>query len=951
MANPLRRRSPIRKSGGCSFILESLGFEDDAGLAVWASRELVSRRDGFLGGFRQMTFLDFEPRCQAHWRVLEHAVQKMPSVRATLPFEADPARAEVYEAVTGTRDRLVSLGFEEMHADREIWRPAGLREAEDCLFREGAVVASGAGLAIRGAPQGDGTARVVAREARRILDQGNAPSDLLILFRQWTPQAELILEMLHAWGIPAWSEHRAPLDSNSAVAALRLAMRIPAEDWETDLLVRLLRHGQVHPDRHGADPSTLVGAASAIKESRVFRGGRALILNALNRAASEQNPKPLQRERAAASFELVEWFTGLLDRANRRRIWSAQVDQLLELAHQLGLDRLPPARLALDQLRDLLEERGEMNALLRRGEPERPLSWNEFAREVTRILDEAPLQGDSPPLTSHVRLATVDEVRGARAKFVFLADLSEGTFPARDAVEPFLAIKPGESPSATARIAYSREAIRFLGVLGVAELGVIFFYPTTDAKGQEILRAGFLDDLLASLTPEVERRCHESHVRFHPALLDQPDLTVPAADHRVRIVANARESGDLSELENLASVYEERLALQGTASALEVMQFRAYGTPFSEFDGKLRDGFAILDVGDRFNAEFLFSASQLETYIGCPFQFFAKYVLKLHVHDDRDELGEDFTERGSRIHGLLEELEKNRKDLENEMESERIERISLNKTLHEELANPTGVDLGLRVIEDRRIERVLKQYKVQLGDYERNSPSRPIPHFFELKFGQSTESKPQDIPYPPLQIGQGQSGVKLQGMIDRIDLVNTERGSAFRIIDYKSGKGPSAPQVKSGQMLQLPLYALAVERLVLADEDKTLLDVGYWELKQDGYKSIRFESWAEDQGMLEEHVIKVVEKLRQGVFPVNPGKDGCESYCEFRSICRVRQVRSAHKEPGDAIVPAIALSASALRAKRKAKETGPTANAERPESPGVVHARPLGDAPLGGDQG
>ena len=65
----------------------------------------------------------------------------------------------------------------------------------------------------------------------------------------------------------------------------------------------------------------------------------------------------------------------------------------------------------------------------------------------------------------------------------------------------------------------------------------------------------------------------------------------------------------------------------------------------------------MLDIAESFASEYRFSASQLETYIACPFQFFCKYVLKLEPAERRDEIDEDYTERGSKIHDILETLE------------------------------------------------------------------------------------------------------------------------------------------------------------------------------------------------------------------------------------------------------------------------------------------------------
>ena len=79
--------------------------------------------------------------------------------------------------------------------------------------------------------------------------------------------------------------------------------------------------------------------------------------------------------------------------------------------------------------------------------------------------------------------------------------------------------------------------------------------------------------------------------------------------------------------------------------------------PFCEYDGKLKDGAAVLEVDAEFGPGYCFNASQLETYICCPFKFFSKHVLNLKPVDERDELDEDYTERGSKIHEVLESFE------------------------------------------------------------------------------------------------------------------------------------------------------------------------------------------------------------------------------------------------------------------------------------------------------
>jgi hypothetical protein len=106
--------------------------------------------------------------------------------------------------------------------------------------------------------------------------------------------------------------------------------------------------------------------------------------------------------------------------------------------------------------------------------------------------------------------------------------------------------------------------------------------------------------------------------------------------------------------------------------------------------------------------------------------------------------------------------------------------------------------------------------------------------------------------------------------------------------------------VKQALYLQLPLYALAVERLVLARKQR-LYDVGYWSLGRDGFKPIRFLEWDEDQDRLEGYVVALVDHLRHGIFVVDSRKDDCTSRCEFASVCRIGQIRGLNKRRDDGL--------------------------------------------------
>ncbi len=114
---------------------------------------------------------------------------------------------------------------------------------------------------------------------------------------------------------------------------------------------------------------------------------------------------------------------------------------------------------------------------------------------------------------------------------------------------------------------------------------------------------------------------------------------------------------------------------------------------------------------------------------------------------------------------------------------------------------------------------------------------------------------------------------------------------------------------------------MAVEQIILAEQVITLRDVGYWALRKDGYKPIAFEEWKAVQEALESYVAELVERLRKGVFVVDSQVDGCEGFCDYRAICRIRQARLASKHHDRALAPEFSVARAGR--KRRGPDTGP----------------------------
>ncbi len=160
--------------------------------------------------------------------------------------------------------------------DRELFRAdAHLRPA-----------LSGAGLQILGGPRGEGQALLIARRVRAALAAGVDPDDVLILVPREDDDVATIRATLATWGIPVAPGPTRRLATFPAVAALRLALRLPVEGWEVATLARLLRNGAIAWSRLDlGDPYRRFEVAAAVCATRVLSRSR----------QAPQGPRPRDR--------------------------------------------------------------------------------------------------------------------------------------------------------------------------------------------------------------------------------------------------------------------------------------------------------------------------------------------------------------------------------------------------------------------------------------------------------------------------------------------------------------------------------------------------------------------------------------------------------------------------------------------------------------------------------
>jgi len=460
------------------------------------------------------------------------------------------------------------------------------------------------------------------------------------------------------------------------------------------------------------------------------------------------------------------------------------------------------------------------------------------------------------------------------------------------------------------------EMFLFYEVVTRATRRLVFSYPALDESGQPLSPSPYLK--------EVELACGAGRIPrtelsdLSPIPAGKEPLT--AAEFRVKAVATALD-GNVSLLAGLLRRETSPGIAGNILAGLGLADERRQRDVFGPAEGMLTSDAARAALAVWFGPERTFSATELEHYAACPYRFFLDKVLRLEPVEEWT-LAMDYLARGRRAHELLAIFHRRLNQQRGgpaspaEESDDACARL-LRQTLADVYAQPAAgpIRAALEEIDRRLLTRWIADYRRQHAQYDalwEGFDGPPRPTHFEISFGRPARelSDPASTPQP-LELGDEHLRVRLAGSIDRIDLGRIAGQPVFNIVDYKTGGSAAlvADAVARGYALQLPIYALAAEQLLLAERGALGWQAGYWQLKENGFKArqaLRLgarsaegvaadAAWQELRQAALRAVLSLVRGMRGGQFPVFNEDPRCTGYCGFSTVCRIHQIRSLEK--------------------------------------------------------
>jgi len=915
----------------------------------WSARDQLSR--GHWGAFGQLSFVivdGFSDFTHTQYEILQLLAEKTETMTVSLPLETPLRRSDLFAKPQAAMRRLSGSSTQPKEPQRQtVFKQAALAYVAEHLFenpREITPSESAEGIQLIEATGQQGEARAIAAEIKSLLAGGCSPVDIVVTFRSLTDYADLIRETFQAAGIPYSCRAPISLSNCAVIKALRAILDLAQEDWPYNRLLGLLRNNYIRPVWPEIQAEEAADTVLAQLRRFQLRGGQREIIRRLERAAEpwesaeDLSPKyrekmEAQRQAAGVASDFLNRLASTLQPLQKKQMWREWADTLVGIGRELGLTLAPaeePKSLREAQLRQrdvrawtvfeqTLYATVEFQERLSGGD--KPIEFARMLEDLTDLIQQTSIT-DEDPISGRVRVFDADQVRNLDVPYLFVGGLTETGFPLRQGEDCFFSEADRRQfnerglPLEHRTSRTQDEMLLFYGVVTRARQRLILSYPAMNLSGQPLLPSPYLLALKKLFGEEAIplTRCTElDPVPSISGMLTETDFRIAAMDQALK--KDAAPLRSFFETPGHEPVVRSLLAATDMAEA----RFKTHG--FTPYEGLIDNQQLKRDLERRYSPDHQFSATELDAYAACPFKYFASHLLNVNPLET-PELQTEYLRRGLLVHDILKRLHREYIDLLDSTESEdpTADHAALIARFEELLAqelssHPHDPQLTqvLDEIETRLLNEWGTEYAKQWDAYREHCRKTlggpPTAMLYEAGFGSAPgDDAPGESPANAdcLELGVAHRKVKVRGRIDRIDVGEIAGQKVFSVIDYKTGGSSryKKKDLKAGNLIQLPLYAMAAERLGLVEEGAIPAELIYWFVKEKGFDSYLStldtsadeltsdDVWLELQNYLETHIPEMAARIRRGEFPVyNPDKD-CTKHCEYKMTCRVGQIRA-----------------------------------------------------------
>jgi len=500
----------------------------------------------------------------------------------------------------------------------------------------------------------------------------------------------------------------------------------------------------------------------------------------------------------------------------------------------------------------------------------------EHLDRIVSIVHGSQFQIREKPGTG-ITVTSLEQIRELDYSTIILCGMYEGSSPLAYTADTFMGRELPDSEERHIR----RERMSFYLSLvhhapSIKERTFLLTYPSMSSELNELIRSHFLDELMLvtgmNPTTDICKQANKNDarvefLRYLTTKEEQTDTMIHEGDHH--------------SLQNILQ--------QWTSPS----QLTRKHTP-THLKPDVRTTFSI---------------TELNEYAECPYQYFAKRILRF-AEEESSSAWMSALENGLFFHHVLHQFYTS--PLFPSRGRHHVEPIVLHpekkEEYHKELI--AIAEREFRLIDFQHPFMDIERQTI-FGDTERGIKGR-LDMWFEMEWNnmQSSVYKPalfeigfgnKNDTIPAIDLGKG---LVLKGKIDRIEI--SEDLTSFVIADYKTGKNiPGNADINKGKEQQMPLYALAAEQFLQHEFGLPQIKAHhavYYSLHNCTSKVVMDPEQKRSPALKLDQLLPLsqqyVESIHNGNFQVKTKKDADCDHCSFISMCRIHAMPPMKGEVG-----------------------------------------------------
>ena len=755
---------------------------------------------------------------------------------------------------------------------------------------------------------------LIAKEIKNLVtDKGIEPNQICVVFNLIHKYSPIVRDIFSTYGLPFNLTDRFSLNTSPAVISVINFLEILENDFYYKNIFRALSSGYLKTGN--IDLSNLLHASVNLKIISGLKNWTDSLLRGINQPGDfdDDENASIYKEIYKKALEDIHQLEERLDPFSKRMTLKEFEKNFLNLIFSLDLHKKiinndhdgfingnETIEKNIKAVTVFIETVKEILNLFELEYPENEKFSLKFYLNNLRTAVSSTRYNIKEKSGYGIQVTTLNEIRGLKFDYLFIAGLCDGDLPTRYTPEIFFS---GSFVKNELRH-QTEERYHFYQSLCSFEKGLYLTTPFQDDR-QELVESSFLKEVSKHFLVN-----HKDEKEYLTSVFSKEELLKFIGR---TLIKNPEQFKKIKE-----KIEDNSFPFERIKSSVLIDKIRI-NEPFGDtrYTGSIYNNLSE-HARENLNSykDKEYSISQLETYAKCPYKYFAERVLKLKPLEEPSEEIEAL-EMGSLLHNIFYEFYKSVSNKRIKISKASDKDFYYAKQILFEIAekqiNEGNFNSPLTFYEKEKILGINGKWENSILylflKTEREKNENFIPEFFEEAFGSlySDNTNPEGKnSVKELKAGN----VKIRGKIDRIDIDNIE--NTFEVVDYKlNGKRPKREELDEGLSLQLPLYMYAAKELINAQLEKDLHpDVPkIYSLK---FKEGEFGKIAVNLGLKKnsslkaknevlnkliekclESVEKYVEAINTGKFNLTTLKDRenkvCR-YCSFKAVCRIEEI-------------------------------------------------------------